>query len=57
MVDRVSPGGVRHRFVLHHGTDPVTVTSQVAGTDLLTGRRIAAGDPLTLTPTEVLVLS
>jgi len=57
VVDRVSPGGVRHRFVLHHGTDPVTVSSQVAGTDLLTGRRIAVGDPLTLTPTEVLVLS
>ena len=57
VVDRVSPGGVRHRFVLHHGTDPVTVSSKVAGTDLLTGRRIAVGDPLILAPTEVLVLS
>ena len=41
MADRVSPEGVLHRFVLHHGTDPVTVTSEVSGTDLLTGRRIA----------------
>ncbi len=57
VVDRVSPEGVLHRFVLHHGTDPVTVTSEVSGTDLLTGRRIEAGQPLTLSPTEVLVLS
>ena len=40
VADRVSPEGVRHRFVLHHGADPVTVTSEVAGTDLLTGRRV-----------------
>ncbi|GEK20322.1 beta-galactosidase [Cellulomonas xylanilytica] len=57
VVDRVSPEGVRHRFVLHHGAHPVTLTSEVSGTDLLTGRAVAAGDPLTLRPNEVLVLS
>jgi beta-galactosidase len=57
VVDRVTPEGVRHRFVLHHGSSPVTVTSEVSGTDLLTGRRVDAGQPLTLSPTEVLVLS
>ncbi|KQR08380.1 beta-galactosidase [Cellulomonas sp. Leaf334] len=57
VVDRVSPDGVRHRFVLHHGDHAVTVTSEVTGTDLLTGRRVSVGDPLTLNPTEVLVLS
>ena len=57
VADRVSPEGVLHRFVLHHGADPVTVTSEVSGTDLLTGRRVAVGEPLTLSPTEVLVLS
>ena len=49
--------GARYTFVLHHGPSPVTVTSEVAGTDLLTGRRVELGDPLTLSPTEVLVLS
>ncbi|WP_307493764.1 beta-galactosidase, partial [Cellulomonas humilata] len=57
VADRVSPEGGLHRFVLHHGADPVTVTSEVTGTDLLTGRRIELGTPLTLSPTEVLVLS
>ena len=57
IADRVSPEGVLHRFVLHHGADPVTVTSEVTGTDLLTGRRIEPGQTLTLSPTEVLVLS
>ena len=57
VADRVSPEGVLHRFVLHHGADPVTVTSEVSGTDLLTGRSIELGQPLTLSPTEVLVLS
>ncbi|WP_456823495.1 beta-galactosidase [Cellulomonas sp. P5_E12] len=57
VVDRVAPDGARHTFVLHHGPSPVTVTSEVAGTDLLTGRRVEIGDPLTLSPTEVLVLS
>ena len=35
----------------------MTVASQVAGTDLLTGRTVVVGSPLTLAPTEVLVLS
>ncbi len=57
VTDRVGPDGTRHRFVLHHGPTPVTLVSQVAGTDLLTGRVVALGQPLTLQPTEVLVLS
>ena len=57
VVDRINPDGVRHRFVLHHGSAPVTVTSEVAGTDLLTGRTLRVGDQLTLSPTEALVLS
>ena len=57
VADRVSPAGTRYRFVLHHGPSSVTLESEVSGTDLLTGRRIQLGDPLTLSPTEVLVLS
>ncbi|GIG21488.1 beta-galactosidase [Cellulomonas chitinilytica] len=56
VVDRVAPDGTRHRFVLHHGTAPITVTSQVSGVDVLTGREVRAGDPLELDPAAVLVL-
>lgn len=53
---RVAPDGTTYAFVLHHGSAPVTVTSQVAGEDLLTGRVVAVGEPLTLGAAEVLVL-
>ncbi|GCE77962.1 beta-galactosidase [Cellulomonas biazotea] len=56
VVDRVQPDGTRYRFVLHHGDVPLTVTSQVEGTDALTGRVVCRGERLTLAPTEVLVL-
>jgi len=56
VVDRVSGDGTTYRFVLHHGSSPLTVTSQVAGTDLLTGREVHVGEPLTLEPAAVLVL-
>ena len=53
---RVAPDGTTYAFVLHHGSEPVTVTAQVAGEDLLTGRSVGVGDALTLPPAEVLVL-
>ena len=34
----------------------VEVPAHVSGTDLLTGRRVAAGERLRLAPTDVLVL-
>nr|WP_273653502.1 beta-galactosidase [Cellulomonas fimi] len=56
VVDRVQPDGTRYRFVLHHGSTPLTVTSEVEGTDALTGRVVRRGDALTLAPADVLVL-
>ncbi len=48
--------GVRTGFLLHHGEKPLDVPAWAAGTDLLTGRRIAAGEQLHLEPADVLVL-
>jgi beta-galactosidase len=48
--------GVRTGFLLHHGEKPVDVPAWAAGTDLLTGRRVAAGEVLHLDPADVLVL-
>ena len=42
--------------LLHHGDTAVEVPVHVSGTDLLTGRRVAAGERLRLAPTDVLVL-
>ncbi len=42
--------------LLHHGDTVVEVPAHVSGTDLLTGRRVAAGERLRLAPTDVLVL-
>ncbi len=53
---RRAPDGTRFTFVLHHGDEPRTVTSEVAGVDLLTGRTVAAGEQLVLPPRQVLVL-
>jgi len=53
---RVAPDGTTYAFVLHHGSQPVTVTAQVAGQDLLSGRAVRVGDALTLAAGEVLVL-
>jgi len=46
----------RTAFVLNHRTDAVDVVAHAAGTDLLTGRRVAAGETLHLEPTDVVVL-
>lgn len=48
--------GVRTAFVLHHGTAPVEVAAHASGLDLLTGRRVAAGETLHLAPADVVVL-
>jgi beta-galactosidase len=56
VASRVTTTGERVRFVLHHGAEPVTVTAQLQGTDVLTGRSVRRNDQLTLAPNEVLVL-
>ncbi|MCZ2822689.1 beta-galactosidase [Modestobacter sp. VKM Ac-2977] len=48
--------GRRVDFLLHHGDEPVEVAAQVAGEDLLTGRRIEPGDRLRLAPIDVVVV-
>ncbi|TDE88837.1 beta-galactosidase [Occultella glacieicola] len=48
--------GVRHSFVLWHGEEPVEVAAHTSGTDVLTGRVIAAGETLRLAPKDVLVI-
>jgi beta-galactosidase len=48
--------GVRTGFLLHHGEKPVDVPAWTAGTDLLTGHWVAAGEMLHLEPADVLVL-
>ncbi|MFY1693222.1 beta-galactosidase [Plantactinospora sp. WMMB782] len=53
---RVAPDGTRLRFLLNHGTEPIETTAYAAGTDLLGGERIEAGQPIRLGPTGVLVL-
>ncbi|SKC74427.1 beta-galactosidase [Krasilnikoviella flava] len=53
---RVGDDGARTAFVLNHAAVGVDVAAHASGTDLLTGRRVAAGDPLHLEPTDVVVL-
>ncbi|MBO0607682.1 beta-galactosidase trimerization domain-containing protein, partial [Myceligenerans salitolerans] len=48
--------GARWSFVLNHGTDAVVVPAHASGVDLLTGRPIARGEELVLSPTEVVLL-
>ncbi|MBQ0825295.1 beta-galactosidase [Streptomyces tagetis] len=53
---RVTPDGTRLLFVLNHHTAPARPPAHAAVTDLLTGRRHAAGEPLALDPLGVAVL-
>jgi beta-galactosidase len=48
--------GERTAFLLNHRLTAVDVPAHAAGTDLLTGRRIARGEMLHLEPTAVVVL-
>lgn len=53
---RVAPDGARLLFLLNHNADPVEVPARTGGTDLLTGDRIEAGQPIRLDPYGVAVL-
>ncbi|MGC0337154.1 beta-galactosidase [Streptomyces sp. SLBN-8D4] len=53
---RVAPDGTRLRFLLNHTAEPVELTAHDTATDLLTGKRTEAGDPLTLDPRGIAVL-
>ncbi|MFE3033883.1 beta-galactosidase [Streptomyces canus] len=53
---RVAPDGTRLRFLLNHTAEPVQLTAHDTATDLLTGKRTEAGDPLTLDPRGIAVL-
>ncbi|WP_447007825.1 beta-galactosidase [Saccharothrix isguenensis] len=55
VVERVSPDGTRHLFVLNHG-ETRTVECPVDGTNLLDGRALRAGDAVDLPPAAVLVI-
>ena len=42
--------------LLHHGDRTIEVPAHASGTDLISGRRVTAGEALTLDPTDVVVL-
>jgi beta-galactosidase len=54
---RVTPGGTRLLFLLNHATAALEVPAGESGLDLLTGRRITAGEPIRLDPYGVVVLA
>jgi len=56
-VERGSPETGRVRCLVSVSPDPRTMPTPDAGTDLLSGRHVEAGDPLTLAPYEVLWLA
>ncbi|MFJ4620151.1 beta-galactosidase [Streptomyces sp. NPDC088812] len=53
---RVTPDGTRLLFLLNHAPEPAPLTAHTDATDLLTGKRIERGAPLTLDPLGVAVL-
>ncbi|MFD6178012.1 MULTISPECIES: beta-galactosidase [unclassified Isoptericola] len=53
---RAGADGTRTAFVLNHAAVAVDVAAHASGTDLLTGRRVEAGETLHLAPTDVVVL-
>ncbi|MEU8261943.1 beta-galactosidase [Micromonospora sp. NPDC048999] len=53
---RVTPDGVRLRFLLNHRAEPVEVAACVGGVDLLTGDRVERGRPVRLDPRGVVVV-
>jgi beta-galactosidase len=55
--ERITPDGRRLTFLLHHGTAPAALTAHATAVDLLTGDRIAGGDPLHLRPGGVMILA
>ncbi|NES13824.1 MULTISPECIES: beta-galactosidase [Micromonospora] len=53
---RVTPDGVRLRFLLNHRAEPVEVAAAAGGVDLLTGDRVEGGQPIRLDPYGVMVV-
>ncbi|NUS23554.1 MAG: beta-galactosidase [Streptomyces sp.] len=53
---RVAPDGTRLLFLLNHAAGPAHLTAHATVTDLLTGKRIEQGEPLSLDPLGVAVL-
>ncbi|MCK9792868.1 beta-galactosidase [Isoptericola sp. 4D.3] len=53
---REGADGARTAFVLNHAAVVVDVVAHASGTDLLTGRRVVAGETLRLEPADVVVL-
>lgn len=53
---RIAPDGTRLLFLLNHAPDPAELTSHATATDLLTGKRVEEGEPLTLDPLGTAVL-
>lgn len=53
---RVAPDGTRLLFLLNHAPEPARLTAHATATDLLTGKRVEEGEPLTLDPLGTAIL-
>ncbi|WP_405730215.1 beta-galactosidase [Streptomyces sp. NBC_00028] len=53
---RVAPDGTRLHFLLNHAAETAHLTAHATATDLLSGKRIEQGEPLSLDPLGVAVL-
>ncbi|AZQ38123.1 beta-galactosidase [Streptomyces cyaneochromogenes] len=53
---RVSPDGTSLLFLLNHTPEPAHLTAHTTATDLLTGKRVEEGEPLTLDPLGTAIL-
>ncbi|MEU0207210.1 beta-galactosidase [Streptomyces canus] len=53
---RIAPDGTRLLFLLNHSAQPAGLTAHTTATDLLSGKKVEAGAPLTLDPLGVAVL-
>jgi beta-galactosidase len=53
---RVSPDGARLLFLLNHRAHAIEVTACASGLELLSGARVADGEPIRLEPYGVMVL-
>ncbi|GAA4041392.1 beta-galactosidase [Streptomyces shaanxiensis] len=53
---RVSPDGTSLLFLLNHTLEPAPLTAHTTATDLLTGKRVEEGEPLTLDPLGTAIL-
>ncbi|WP_406179582.1 beta-galactosidase [Streptomyces canus] len=53
---RIAPDGTRLLFLLNHSAQSAGLTAHTTATDLLSGKKVEAGDPLPLDPLGVAVL-